>query len=348
MTTRILLTGVNGFIGGHIAVRLLDAGYSICGSVWPADTDVEATQRYLQAALADPAAIQRLDFAVLDLSSDDGWRDAMAGCQAVVHTASPVPMRQPRRERTVVKPAVEGTLRVLKAAQDAGIARVVLTSSSVAVTEGHGKTRTEPFTEAEWTNVSARGLSPYTISKVMSERAAWDFVGQAAAPELVVINPGFTIGPVIFDNVSTSMRVIQRIVVNVDPAHPHFGYPLVDVRDVAEMHVRALEVPEAAGERFLGASRFMWYSDMVAVLADAFPDRNITTTALPSWIVRAAAPFKRRLASVVGILDAPMPVSTEKAERVLGTTFRDIEPSIILAGEHALRIKLERDGLPIR
>ena len=346
MTERILLTGIDGFIGGHIAVRLLEAGYLVRGTVLPRGS-IRSFMPGMAAAVSDPALLDRMEVIPADLVDEAPWQRAVEDCQAIIHTASPLPIVQPRDRDQIVKPAVEGTLRLLEAAKSAKVRRVVMTSSTVAITEGHGRSRTTPYTEADWTDLNARGLSPYTISKTLAEQAAWEFARQPGAPELVVINPGLTIGPLIFRRMSTSMRVIERIVANVDPAHPRFGYPICDVRDIADMHVRALTVPEAAGERFIGASGFMWYPDMAVFLAKAFPELKIRTRVLPNWIVRALTPFKRRLATVSGILDCPMPVSTAKAEAILGMTFRNMETTLIIAGQHSLRAKARREKRPL-
>lgn len=309
----VAVTGIGGFLGRHVAAQLLRAGY-----------DVRGTLRSLKNAKSVEAAIRsaegvtggRLTFAVADLLSDNGWDAAFSGVTDVIHTASPFPSRVPKNEDELVVPAREGTLRVLRAAKSAGVRRVVLTSSIAAISYGPGR---PPFTEADWTDVSGPLATPYYKSKTLAERAAWTFARESGL-ELVVINPGMILGPILGKETGTSVGVVQSLMKGRYPAMPDFSVPVVDARDVADAHVRAMILPEAAGERFIVGGQALSIKDIASVLKQDFPAyaRKLPKFVLPNWLAGLASRFDPGLKLIVGELGRDARVSNEKAKRILG------------------------------
>lgn len=309
----VVVTGIGGFLGTHVAVRLLRAGY-----------DVRGTLRSLKRAnsietairSADGATAGELSFVEADLLSDNGWETAFSGAIGVIHTASPFPSIVPRDENELIRPAREGTLRVLRNVKKAGIRRVVLTSSIAAINYGSGRA---PFTESDWTDVEGPLATPYYKSKTLAERAAWDFAGENDL-ELVVINPGMILGPILGKDSATSVGVVKNLLKGRYPAVPDFSISVVDVRDVAEAHVLALTVPEAAGERFIAGGEALSVKDIAGVLKRDFPAyaRKLPKFVLPNWLAGLAARFDPGLKLIIRELGRDARVSNEKARRILG------------------------------
>ncbi len=248
----VLVTGATGFIAKHIIVELLRQGFAVRGTV----RDYLKTQPVLSTIEATGSDVSDLSFAAADLESDDGWDMAARDAKYVIHTASPFPMQQPDDAEEVVRPAREGTLRVLLAAHRNAVKRVVLTSSTVAVMYPEAYTRDHIFSEEDFTNEHTKGITPYIKSKTIAEKAAWDFVrSKLGAPELAVINPGFVQGPALDADLSTSHELYRLMARGVYPAAPRIRFPVCDVRDVAAAHAAALTNPKAAGERFINSKR---------------------------------------------------------------------------------------------
>ncbi|WP_209846100.1 SDR family oxidoreductase [Rhizobium herbae] len=324
----IAVTGIGGFLGRHVAAQLLRAGYEVRG-----------TLRSLKKAKSIEAAIRsaegviggKLSFVVADLLSDEGWDAAFSGVTDVMHTASPFPSRVPSDENELILPAREGTLRVLRAAKNAGVRRVVLTSSIAAISYGPGKA---PFTEADWTDINGPLATPYYKSKTLAERAAWSFA-QENGLELAVINPGMILGPILGADTGTSVGVVQSLMKGRYPAMPDFSVPVVDVRDVAEAHVLAMTVPEAAGQRFIAGGAALSVKDIAGVLRRDFPAyaRKMPKFVLPNWLAGLASRFDPGLKLIVGELGRDARVSNEKARRVLGWKPRSEEDAIRASAE---------------
>jgi dihydroflavonol-4-reductase len=335
--TRVLVTGGSGFIAGHIIARLLDDGYQ-----------VRATLRSLHREAAARETLHardcaQLSFVAADLSSDDGWAAAVADCHYVLHVASPFPPTKPKDENDVIVPAVEGTLRVLRAARHAGVRRVVVTSSFAAI--GYSpKASGLPYDESDWTDPD--GQAPYVKSKTLSERAAWDF---AAAhpddPELAVINPVGVFGPVLGADISSSIAIIKSLMDGAIPLLPRASFAVVDVRDVADLHVRAMTDPAAAGQRFLAAAgQPLSMPQIAALLRSALGPaaRRVPTREVPDWLVRAAARVAPSLRELADLLGPPKAISTAKATEMLGWQPRSAQDVIVATGE-----SLTTRGLPI-
>lgn len=320
---RVLVTGISGYLGSRIAALLLDRGY-----------DVRGTLRSLARADSVAAAIRArcdapdrdLAFVEADLTDDAGWREAAAGCRYVVHVASPFWAELPAHEDEMIRPAREGTLRVLRAARDAGARRVVMTSSTVAVSYGDGE---PPFDEEDWTDPSRPDITPYYKSKVLAEQAAWRFAGEHGL-DLSVINPGLILGPLMERDYSPSIEVVRRLLAGAYPGTPRIAFPIVDVRDAAEAHVRAMTEPGAAGERFIVASRSLWFRDIAAILRKAFPERarRIPARDLPDWLMRVVARFDAAARTIIGELGQDRRVSGNKARWVLNLTYRPPEQTV--------------------
>jgi len=284
----VLVTGGSGFIASHVIVKLLAAGYRVRTTVrdLTREPDVRAL---LKEGGVDPE--DRLSFARADLLDDTGWAEAMSGCEHVLHVASPFPEKVPKDENELILPAREGALRVLRAARDLGVKRVVLTSSFAAIGYGH-EPRDEPFDETTWTNLDAP-LAPYVKSKTLAERAAWNFIAEEGRGlELASVNPVGVFGPVLGRDYSTSILVVQRLVDGEIPGCPKVCFGAVDVRDVADLHLRAMSNPAANGQRFLAiAGGFLTMLDFAKILKDRLGERakRVPTRELPNWLVHVAS-----------------------------------------------------------
>lgn len=322
MPETILVTGATGFIARHIVAGLLNRGYAVTGSARDTARDGEI-RTAIAPALDDPAALERYRTVTLDLTSDDGWDAAMDGAGAVMHTASPFPLVQPKDENDLIEPAVAGAKRALEAATKAGTHRVILTSSMAAISARDAPGNGTAYTEDDWSDLSHAIASPYFKSKTLAERAAWDFAGTHPDMNLTTINPGFVLGPPLGASDGTSSRVVERVLSGKDPMLPRLGFTVVDVRDVAEAHIRALERPETAGQRILVADRFLWFADLAGAIARALPHRRIATRQAPNVVMRMLGLFDSEIRSILPALGREEPVSNAKARQLLGLEFRD-------------------------
>jgi nucleoside-diphosphate-sugar epimerase len=307
--SRVLVTGGSGFIAGHVILQVLEAGHEVRATVRSPTREAEVR------ALA-PKAGDRLSCAVADLTRDAGWAEAVAGCEYVLHVASPLPSAPPKDENELIIPARDGTLRVLRAARDAGVRRVVVTSSFAAIGYGHPP-RATPFTENDWTNPADPHISAYAKSKTLAERAAWDFIaGEGGSLELAVVNPVGVFGPALRPEDAASLELVKRIVSGGMPAAPRLYFGVVDVRDVADLHLRAMTHPAACGQRFLAiAGDFLTLQQIATLL-------GVRSRELPDWLVRLIAPFAPPLRPYVHELGKRKNASAEKARRLLGWTPR--------------------------
>jgi dihydroflavonol-4-reductase len=336
----VLVTGGSGFVAIHCIAQLLDAGYQVRTTVrsLARETDVRA-----MLATAGVPAGQALSFVQADLMSDAGWPVAVAGCTFVLHVASPFPPGVPKHEDELIVPARDGALRVLRASREAGIKRVVLTSSFAAIGYGH-KQMDRPFTEQTWTDSSSPDLTAYVKSKTLAERAAWQFVSaEGGAPELSVVNPAGVLGPVLGPDLSTSIQIVQRLMDGAMPGTPRLSFGVVDVRDVADLHLRAMTNPAAKGERFLAiAGDFITVQEISRILKARMGDaaRRVPMRSLPDWAVRFAAIFDPSVRQILPELGKSKNASNEKAKRVLGWAPRSNEEAIVATAESLARLGL--------
>jgi nucleoside-diphosphate-sugar epimerase len=336
----VLVTGGSGFIGSHCILQLLAGGDEVRTTVrvLKRESDVRAM---LRQGGADPG--NRLSFFAADLENDAGWNEAVAGCDYVLHVASPLPPFVPKDENELIVPAREGALRVLRAARDAGVKRVVLTSSFAAIGYGHPP-RQQPFTEADWTNLNAGDILPYTKSKTLAERAAWDFIKrEGGALELAVVNPVGVFGPVLGPDYSASIMLVQQLMDGGIPGCPRYYIGVVDVRDVADLHLRAMRDPAAKGERFLAtAGESLWLIEVAKVLRRRMgaSARNAPTWELPNWLVRLWARRNPSLRGMATLLGRNMNATSEKATRLLGWRPRSSEEAIVATAQSLIRLGL--------
>jgi dihydroflavonol-4-reductase len=335
-TAPILVTGGTGFIGGHLILQLLQQGHTVRTTVRSLARE-GAVRKSLVDAGADAAAdVGKLAFVAADLNSDDGWAAAVAGCACVHHVASPFPLALPKHEDELIIPAREGTLRVLRAARDAKVRRVVLTSSFAAIGYGYAN-RTTVFTEEDWSIIDGsqgQTVPPYQKSKTIAERAAWDFIkSEGGELELVVVNPVGVFGPVIGNDVGTSNQVVKKMLDGSVPGCPQMTMGAVDVRDIADLHIRAMNNPKAKGERFLGVddSRAVSFLDIAKIIREKRPDhaKKVPTMELPNWLMKVVAIFDPSVRQIIPELGRVLDISNEKAKRVLGWTPRSTEESIL-------------------
>jgi dihydroflavonol-4-reductase len=333
----VLVTGGSGYIAGYVIRELVAAG-------WTVHTTVRSLAREdaVRALLAVDHT--KLHFFAADLQSDAGWAGAVAGCRHVLHLASPLPAGVPRNADELIVPARDGALRVLRAARAAGVQRFVMTSSVAAVAYGRGR-GVHHFTEADWTPDNYPGATPYIRSKAIAERAARAWVAaEGGALEFCSINPSVVLGPVWSRDYSASVVIVNKLLDGSLPACPDIGFGVVDVRDVAALHLRALVAPGMAGERFIASGRFMKLREVAEVLrrelgADA---RRVTTRDVPDVLVRLAALFNPLARAVVGELGAERHQSAEHARQRLGWQTRPVEQSIVDAARSLLALGLVR------
>lgn len=326
----VLLTGGSGFLGLHTIIQLLEQGHDV-------RTTVRSLDREPQVRAAVPDAGDRLTFFAADLLADAGWAEAAAGAEYVLHVASPFPAGAPDHEDDLIVPARDGTLRVLRAAKDAGVRRVVVTSSFAAI--GYGR---EPgdhvFTEVDWTDPNA-DIGAYIKSKAIAERAAWDYAREVGL-ELTVVNPTAIFGPVLDDDHSASIGMVSGLLDgSMAGGIPPLAFAVVDVRDAADLHVRAMTDPAAAGERFLAAGGdSVWLADIARILRDRLGDAaaNVPTQALSVDVLRAAAKADPALEPIAREAGNLRHLSAEKARRVLGWRPRPLEETVVATAESLL------------
>lgn len=340
----ILVTGGSGFIGSHCILRLLAEGHQVRTTVrnLKREPDVRAM---LKQGGAEPG--DRLSFVAADLESDSGWPQAVASCEYVLHVASPLPLHVPKDENELIVPAREGSLRVLRAARDAGVKRVVLTSSFAAI--GYGQpVRKTPFNETDWTDPTRSDVLPYIKSKTLAERAAWDFMAkEGKALELSVINPVAVLGPVLGADYSGSVTIVQRLMDGAVPGCPKLYFGVVDVRDVADLHIRAMTHPAAKGERFLAiAGDCISMRDIALVLKKRMGEaaNRVPTLQVPNWVVRLAALRDPGIKQILPELGKVKNASGEKARKMLGWSPRSSEEAIVSSAESLVRLRLLKDS----
>ena len=328
MGDTVLVTGGSGYIGSWCVARLLQQGYTVRTTV--RDLKKEAAARAAIATIAPQAADPHgpLTFHAATLEKDDGWGEAVSGCRYVLHVASPVPIQQPKDPNELVGPARDGALRVLKAAVDAACERVVMTSSVAAV----GETGSTVGDETNWTDLNDKSVSPYARSKTLAERAARDFMADHhAATSFATVNPALVLGPVMSPDASPSVEVVSRMLSGAVPALPNVGFNVVDVRDIADLHIKAMTAPEAAGGRYIGSGEFFRMADIADLLRANLGERarKVPTRRMPDWLVRAAAPFNPTVKAILPFLGIARRFSSNKAERDLGWTPRPGKESIL-------------------
>jgi nucleoside-diphosphate-sugar epimerase len=331
----VLVTGGTGFVGVHCIVQLLQQGYRVRTTVRSLKRKQEVLDMLREGGIN---SAENIDFVETDLLKDDNWDNAMKGCTYVLHVASPIYLKLPKHEDEMIKPAVEGALRVLKAARDAGVKRVVMTSNFGAVGYSH-RDKNSLITEESWTNPNEKGLSAYNKSKVLAELAAWEFMKHEVGNlELAVINPMGIFGPSLSPVLSSGFGLLQKVITGEMKALPNITLGIVDVRDVADLHLRAMTNPAANGQRFLAlAGGTMSLVEIAKLLKQKMPEitKNTSTKALPTWVLRIAALFNKQARAILPLVDIYREASNEKAKALLGWQPKSNEDAL-LATAHSM------------
>jgi dihydroflavonol-4-reductase len=337
MNPTVLVSGGSGYIAGFLIRQLVAEG-------WTVHTTVRSLDR--EGAVRELLAVDnsRLRFFAADLNADTGWAEAMAGCSHVAHVASPLPTRIPKDANELIVPARDGALRALRAAKASGVRRFVMTSSVAAISYGRSR-GVHHFTEADWTDLAKPGLPPYIQSKTVAERAARDWVSREGGElEFVSICPSVVLGPVWSRDYSASVTVVRKLLDGSMAACPDIGFGIVDVRDVADLHVRALKAPNMAGERFIASGRFMKVREIAEVLRAQLGEdaHKVTTRNVPDWMVRIAALFNPMAQAVVGELGNVRNQDASHAKTVLDWQTRAEDQSIVDCARSLLALGLIR------
>lgn len=328
----ILVTGASGFIAIHTIAQLLDKGYKVRGTVRSMQKAAETQETVARLAQKNV----QVEMMPAELNQDEGWKEAVRDVEYVLHVASPFPLQEPKHEDELIKPAVEGTLRVLRFAHEANVKRVVVVSSNAAVSAGYaGENRT--FTENDWSNLENK-IGAYSKSKTLAERAAWNFINGAENKnkmEMVAINPPLVFGPVPNKNYNTSSEVIRTYLLGQVPGTAKIKMACVDVRDVASALIAAMEIKEAAGHRFLVSAGELWTKEIAQILHDEFAKRGykVPTMQLPSFLVRLVALFDPKIRAVVNSLDWDFHISSEKAKQILKWNPRPPKEAVLSMAE---------------
>ena len=326
----VLLTGAGGYIGKHVALQLLNKGYDVRASV----RDLKRSQEVKDAItphLAPGVNLEKaLTFVLLDLNKDSGWDEALAGVDVLMHTASPFPIASPKNEDEIIRPAVDGTLRALRAAKAAGVKRVVLTSSVAAIYGCDLPTGVSEFDETMWTDVTHPvGSVAYTKSKTLAEKAAWDFVtSQATEIALTTINPVLVMGAPLDRHYGSSISVVERVLKGKDPMLPDLCFGIVDVKDVAKMHVECIDVKTTFGQRILASSGTLSFVQIAEIIKSAYPESKTKTGKAPNFLIKFLANFDADIKAVLPLLGKPMLVSNKRAKSLLGMSFISAETSV--------------------
>lgn len=335
----VLVTGASGFVGKWTVIELLRAGYRVRGTL-RAPGKAEGV-RATVAALAGEDAADRLQLVICDLMADAGWAEAMQGVTAVMHVAAQIMAEEPKDPNVVIRPAVEGTERVLRFAHDAGIERVIITSSIATVGYGLGHTTGKrTYTEADYTNLDAmRWRWAYCVGKTLAERAAWTFAA-INDMQLTTIHPGMILGPAADADTSISLSLVSGLMDGTTPAMPSNGFCVVDVRDVAEMHVAALQSPDAIGQRYLATGPYLPFPEVAKILRKAYPDSSVTIRVVPDWIIRLLAFFGGPTRQIINDIGNEKHFDGSKGRALLGHDYRSPEQATLSAAESLIKLGL--------
>ena len=323
----VLVTGGSGYIGGWCIVGLLQQGNTVRTTV--RNLAREGGVRAALGKAVDPQ--DRLSFFAAELMGDAGWDAATAGCDYVLHVASPLGVAEPKDPNELITPAREGAKRAVAAAIKAGVKRVVLTSSVAATSKGV-KGPDSVADETQWTDLSDPLVSAYARSKTLAEQAAWELIkGSGGATTLATVNPALVLGPVLSGDFSESVQVVERLMSGRVPGLPRLGFNVVDVRDVADLHIRAMTAPEAAGQRFIAAGTYAWMADLAALLRSRLGNDSakVPTRKVPDFVLRLAGVFDAELRSVTSGLGLKHDYSSAKAQSLLGWKPRPLEETVL-------------------
>ncbi|MEN0050276.1 MAG: aldehyde reductase [Bacteroidota bacterium] len=332
---KVLLTGVTGFLGSHTTIQLLEKSYEVVGTL----RDINRAESIKSVIGKHTKNIQQLSFVEADLNNNEIWREIIKGVDYVMHIASPFPRVLPKDEADLIRPAKEGTLHILKAAAANGVKRVVLTSSTGAIVYGKSKDhRSGIYNEKDWTDVSnKKDSTPYFRSKTIAEKAAWEFITQDdSGLELATICPGAILGPVLEKDFGTSANIVIKMLDGSSPAIPKIGFPIVDVRSVADLHIKAIESDTAKNERFVAANGFLSFQEIAAILRKAYPNRRIPKALLPDFAVRLYSNLDATLKPILLELGVERKVDDSKARQLLNWQPKSLEEAVLSCAESVL------------
>ncbi|MBS1660766.1 MAG: aldehyde reductase [Bacteroidetes bacterium] len=331
----VLVTGGTGFVGIHCILQLLQQGYKVRTTLRSLKRKEEVFAMLREGGIH---SFENLSFVEADLTRDDNWDTAVGDCTYILHVASPIHLELPKHENDMILPAVEGTIRVLRAASRAGVKRVVMTSNFGAVGYSH-KDKAKVITEESWTDPNEKGLSAYNKSKVLSERAAWNFI-KTESLELTTINPMGIFGPSLSPTLSSGYGMLLKVIDGSMKALPDITLGIVDVRDVADLHIRAMTHPAAKGQRFLAlAGGTMSLHQIAVFLKDQCPGvtKNTSTKTMPSWLLRIAALFNKQARAILPLVGIYRNASNEKARTILGWQPRSNEDALLATVESLIK-----------
>lgn len=338
-SSTILVTGISGFVGKWTALELLKKGYRVRGTL----RDMAKAEAIAAALieLAGKSSAKRLEFVQADLLDDAYWGAAMAGVDAVMHVATAVLAEEPKNPDEVIAPALDGTRRVLEHAQAAGIKRIIMTSSIATVGYGLGHTSGKRvYTENDWTHLDGmRWKWAYCIGKTKAERAAWAYCEEHGI-DLTTIHPGAILGPLIDNDASVSVGLVGTLLDGSTPAVPNIGFSISDVRDVAAMHVAALEKPESYGERYLATADYLPFIKIAEILAEAYPQGKVPVKTAPDWILKLMVPFNRALRQIANDIGTQKHFDGSKGAALLGRNYIAAKETLIDTAESALKFGL--------
>ena len=333
----VLVTGASGFIGTHCVLQLLEQGYKVRGTL----RDLGRAKDLREVFSKYTQETNNLEFVQTNLLDDEGWDEAAAGCEYVLHVASPFPSETPENEDDLIRPAVDGTLRVLKAASKAKVKRVVLTSSVAAFHGDHAEGHV--LDESDWSEKVNAGADAYAKSKLLAEKEAWDYVKDHPALELVAINPCFVMGPLLDGSaLGTSATAIRNFLSGSYPGTARLSWFLVDVRDVAASHLAAMTNSKANGNRYICASEAIWLTDVAKALNKKFAGQGykISTIQFPDWFVKFYALFDKTVKGEIPNLGKEFPVSNKKIKDELGIQFRSAVEAVVAMGKSLIELEV--------
>lgn len=337
--TTVLLTGASGYIGKHITLQLLNQGYAVRASVRNLSKSTEV-RNAVEPHLADSTNLdERLTFVELDLEKDTGWSDALKGVDVLMHTASPFPLASPKDENDLIRPAVEGTLRALRAAKNSGVNRVILTSSVAAIYGSELPTGIDSYDETMWTDTDHPvGRGAYTKSKTLAEKAAWDFITNEA-PEiaLTTVNPVLVLGAPLDKNFGSSISLVERILNGKDPMLPDLKFAIVDVRDVAAIHVHAIKNDSTKSQRVIASANTKSFIEIAQLLKATYPKSKVKSAKAPTFVIRILSLFDGSMKAILPQLGKPMTVNNSKATKLLGISFIPADVSILESADYLIK-----------
>ncbi|MDH5604323.1 MAG: NAD-dependent epimerase/dehydratase family protein [Cyclobacteriaceae bacterium] len=309
---KVLLTGVTGFLGSHTAIQLLEKGYSVIGTV----RDMDRVGAIKKIIAAHTSKSENLSFVKADLKDDSIWPAITTGIDYIQHIASPFLVTLPKKPEDLIGPATNGTVNILKAASANGVKRVIVTSSSSAIIYGRQKNeRSGTYDETHWTDENnMEDLTPYFLSKTLAEKAAWKFMeSDRSGMELSVVCPGAILGPVLEKDYGISASMVVKTMDGSSPALPNIGFEIVDVRSVADLLIRAMELPQAANQRYIATAGYMKFKDIAGVIKTAFPERKLPSLVIPDFMVRLFSNIEKSLKTILVDLSVERKLNNRKA-----------------------------------